>query len=202
MQDPELEEEARAQAREILSEFAYSRVGHESEFGEFGQKSLHWIERFQAWVGGVAEAAPVAYWLLVAGLVLVLVALLVHMVWTWVRYRRTVASLPEVAGIQRAQDLRPVLGQAAAAAEAEGRYSDALSLHLRLALLQQLRKHPHLIRPGWTNSELLQLFADRPQQYAKLEQVVKLLDRTWYARRQCELAEYQEARQGLEVLAI
>lgn len=113
----------------------------------FGKLADLW-RRLMSWLLELSELHPVAYWLLVAGLLLVLAAILAHVGWTLSRaFRR-----PETARQPGSKPSGPSRGarwhrEEARRLRAEGRLTEALahrfvSLLLELDRRQALRFHP------------------------------------------------------------
>ncbi len=193
--EPEL---AKSAAEEILSARAYSSVHDLGEGAGLWLKLLDWWRELQNWFAELYRGSELAYWAIVAGLVLLLALIVWHLIWTikrsshWTGWKELDRDLP------LGRDPEKALQLAADAARQEGRLIEALSFRFRLALYRHARNHPGALRPGFTNRECLKAWTNNPSALAEMTDVVRLLDRCWYAQQECPVEDFDRAWQVLE----
>ena len=141
-------------------------------------KVLHWYALVMEWLFDLKDESPILYYLMFAGLLLLLVLLLTHMVMTFARTLRhqeplVTAPTPEV--IRRAQFIER--RQQARLLARQGHTKDAVR-ELVLALLTLLEERRHAVALNWTNREILQrlrLATDAHQALRHFETTVESL---------------------------
>lgn len=191
-------EEARERAREILDASFYKQVVDESAMHSAVTDALGLWGKLQAWIADLAAESPALHLLLLVGLVVLLILLIGHMVWSWLRFRRMRVDpfgrdrLP--AGVDFELELRSAL----VAAEKSGRWTDALGLRFRLLIWRLQQTQAGRVLPGCTNRELLARWPEDTVSRLNLQSVVSLLDRTWYSEAECSEPEYRAAAQQLD----
>ncbi|HET7228518.1 MAG TPA: DUF4129 domain-containing protein [Longimicrobium sp.] len=99
---------------------------------------LHWIGERLDWLRGLQQTAPVVFWLIIAWLVITLVALLGHLVWTAVKVARMGEDLPTPGAGPARQKPRSAADWEAEAARlaAEGRLREAAAALYQSLLLR------------------------------------------------------------------
>ncbi len=154
-----------------------------------------WFAVVTHWLQNLQEANPGAFRLLFAGMIVVLVAILVHAGWVLVR---TIRPRPAESG---PLPLRPARRDAAwyrdeaerlagAGRFAEAMQSDFIALILALDTAQVVRFHPARTPREYTRDPGL-----GPAQRADLADLVGILYRHVFAREPCGQAEYREWRE-------
>jgi hypothetical protein len=158
------------------------------------------IGRFLQWLGGLREAAPLLFWLLLS----ICVGLLVFLAVVVVRKTVTMFYNPGSAA-QWAAARQRALRSAEFAAEADrraaaGDYTEAIRC-LFLSLVYRYDESGRVnFREAFTNHEYLGLFDGRPAVQNDLRLFVDALDEHWYGQRPASAAEYQRCRAAYEGL--
>ena len=120
-------------------EFQPARRSGWSEWllGQLG-RALHWIGERVDWLRGLQETAPVVFWLIIVWLVVTLVALLGHLVWTAVKVARMGEDQPTPGAGPARQKPRSAADWEAEAARlaAEGRLREAAAALYQSLLLR------------------------------------------------------------------
>jgi hypothetical protein len=150
------------------------------------------VLRFFEWLASLQSTAPVLFWILLIGCIVVLVLLCGHIVWTVRRVFFTSEQTLDTASAG-AWQRRLWLGyrNEAAASAARGDFTEAVR-NLFLALVHHLDESGRvLFRRALTNREYLGLFADRPRLRSDLELFVDVLDEHWYGQRAAERSQYE-----------
>jgi hypothetical protein len=173
------------------------RVLSRPEFRKGGM-NLSWLwdslRHFFEWLGSLSVTAPVLFWLLLVGCVLLLALIVFHIGWT---VRRMLAVDPAGArgrGDAAAQRARLSLAYREEAREraARGDFTEAIRF-LFLSLVYRFDEEGRvLFRQASTNREYLALFADRPQVGQDLRVFVDVLDANWYGQRPTDRRHYEE----------
>jgi hypothetical protein len=158
---------------------------------------LSWLPRALAgvfaWLGSLYGTAPVLFWLLLIGCVLLLGLVVFHLGWT---IRRMLAVAPaEGAGARTAAErarLSQAYRQEALERAGHGEFTEAIRF-LFLSLVYRFDEEGRLLfQQACTNREYLALFADRPQVDQDLRVFVDVLDANWYGQRPTERQRYEE----------
>lgn len=191
-------EEARERAREIFESSRYKQVVDESAIDSTVTSVIGLWGRLQSWIADLAAESPTLHLLLLIGLLLLLAALIGHMVWSWLRFRRMRVDPFGQDRLPAGADLELEFRSALAAAEQAGRWTDALGLRFRWLVWRLQHANSGRVLPGWTNRELLSRWPDDSASRAHMQAVVSLLDRTWYAEAECTEAEYRTASKQLD----
>jgi len=153
------------------------------------------LARFFAWLGSLSGGAPVLFWVLVIGCVVVLTLLLIHISWAVLsviaaarRARR------EMAGQQRRRHLSGSYATAADQAARAGDFTEAVRC-LFLCLVYHFDESGRIsFLPAGTNREYLGRFADRPAVHGDLAVFVDTLDDNWYGQRPTPPEQYRQCR--------
>jgi Domain of unknown function (DUF4129) len=162
---------------------------------------LQLIAGFFRWLGSLYDTAPVLFWMLLIGCLVLLVLLVVHIVWTvrrvWFAADRHSSHDPNAAQRQQMSlQFRAEADQRAAA----GEFTEAIRC-LFLSLVYRFDESGRVnFQQAYTNREYLALFADRPPVQQQLGVFVDILDDFWYAQRptdQARLARCLELYQSL-----
>jgi hypothetical protein len=150
-----------------------------------------WVDALQEWLLGLREGHPVGFRLFEAGLVVVLIAILVHAGWVLVRTVRSGGKagevLPSVSGVRRDQAW---YRREADRLAAEGRFveavqADFLALVLALDASRLLRFHPSKTPAEYAEEARLDGGAR-----AEFRELVGSLYGYSFARRPCGLDEF------------
>src|SRR5262249_23695018 len=136
---------------------------------EFGQNkgNLNWIwdaiRAFFYWLGDLSTTAPSVFAILVTLLVLILVLLVAHIIWTVTRvFTYTPGSSEAQAAAEQRQRLSKAHRQEALERAARGEFTEAIRF-LFLSLVYRYDEEGRvLFQHAYTNREYLALFADRP----------------------------------------
>lgn len=154
---------------------------------------VRWLLQFFEWLASLHSTAPVLYWVLLVGCIVLLALLCGHIVWTIRRVFFT-SDRPQDSAAARERQRRLSLGyrtEADACAE-RGDFTEAVR-NLFLALVYRLDESGRvLFRRALTNREYLGLFADRPRVRNDLELFVDVLDVHWYGQRAAERSQYEQ----------
>jgi Domain of unknown function (DUF4129) len=150
---------------------------------------------FFAWLGSLSGSAPVLFWVLVIGCVVVLTLLLIHISWAVLsvisaaqRARR------EMAGQQQRRYLSGSYATAADQAARAGDFTEAVRC-LFLCLVYHFDESGRIsFLPAGTNREYLGRFADRPAVHRDLAVFVDTLDDNWYGQRPTPPEQYRQCR--------
>ncbi|MEZ6129856.1 MAG: hypothetical protein R3C59_14330 [Planctomycetaceae bacterium] len=132
--------------------------------------------------------------LVVITLTLIMLALIAHIVWSFVtalrgsRYDR----LSHVTVRDRAPDPRQ-LETSADQAAADGKYLDAVRFLFKAALARIELAEDRKLRVGITNRELLRRYQKSPLS-GPLARLAEVIDRKWYGTETCESADYADCR--------
>jgi hypothetical protein len=185
-------------ATQILDQRGYGKI-HEA-----GDAANIWTTLVDGWrkltdaIRNLHDGSNLTYWLVVLGLVCLLAFLIWHMIWAvrkssqWTGWDESGPNLP------KGKDPDVALSAAAKSAAEQGRRIEALSFRFRLALFRHARNHPGALRPGYTNRECLTAWKGQPAVQAAMTDVVRLLDRCWYAQQECSQTEFENAWATLE----
>ena len=191
-------EHVRELAHQVLADEQFAR-------GQGERALLDYFWDLLDGLSGLQDSAPVLFWLVMAGLMLVLLAIFAHAGWVVYRAVGPGSARRELGAAaarrRRAGDPDRVLGAALARAET-GDYRGAVPL-LYLSLLYELDLRGLLrLDPAATNREAAsQLRLPEPRRLSR--RLAGLADRALYSRRPCTEEHYQQSldlrRQVLEV---
>lgn len=192
MNPPPPAEQLRELARQILADEQFARGQHDRALLDY------FIDAFKG-LTGLQDSSPVLYWIVMAGLMLILLAIFAHAGWVVYRAIGPSAARRELVGAsarrQRAGDPGEALDAARTRAES-GDFRGALPL-LYLSLLFELDRRGLLrLELSETNREAAsQLRRSGPRRLAR--RLAALADRALYSRR-ARLTE-QDFQQGLDL---
>jgi hypothetical protein len=182
-------DEVRRQLEEVLSRPEFSPGARSGWLADLFQR----LADFLGWLGALRHAAPVLFWLLLAGCLLLLALLLGHIIWT---VRRVLFVRGRAGAGEKAEERRSRLSGAceeearrrAAAAD----FTEAIR-YLFLALVYRFDESGRAsFQRAWTNREYLELFAGRPPVQARLRVFVDTLDDYWYGQRPTDRRQYED----------
>jgi hypothetical protein len=144
------------------------------------------------------KMSPVLAWLVIAALVITLVVLVVHILWTiamFVRRDRRAPSLDDALSLKKVNPIE--LARQAEIARAGGDYILGVRLLFRacLALLEQ--REGKTFRLGGTNREHLNRYRQTPL-YDWLARFVGVIDLKWYGDERCQAADFAACREAYE----
>lgn len=157
-----------------------------------GMELLGWIFR---WLFQLVEGLPEwLQWVIVVGLVLIVVLISAHLIYTicslfWgvQRPRGEVLTMPRVV-VDPAN-----LERQSAEAAARGDCSLAVRLLFRAGLLRLEKAEDRKLRGGTTNREVLQRHRHAPV-YEPMKVFVEIIETKWYGMGDCSLADYETCR--------
>ena len=158
---------------------------------EAGLSVLRALRRLLRGVEALFVAAPLVYWLIVVGLVVLLVLLLTHIGWT-VKRAITMGRTPAASdGPASAEAETPTsLRRRAETLAAQGRFLDAVRLLFRALALRLGARDAALVFPSLTNREFAAAFRTDPSLFERLRAFVEVLDDRWYGDRPCTAEDY------------
>jgi hypothetical protein len=183
------EDKVRRTLEEVLSRPEFSPGSQTSWMTSL----LQHLAAFAAWLGSLHGTAPVLFWLLLLGCLLLLVLLLGHIVWTVQRvlYRRG-RTLDEERPEQRRERPSQLYEAEARRRAAAGDFTEAIR-YLFLALVYRFDESGRVnFQQACTNREYLALFADRPSIQDRLRVLVDTLDDYWYGQRPTDSRQYED----------
>ena len=196
--DPDV---VRETAREVLARAHFQTEptsGGVDLLGLFWSLLVWMIRPFAALFGALWEISPLLAWVVISLLVLLLIALIAHIAYTFK------VALARRAGIQRI-DLRTAeerrdpaeFERLADASVDAGDYAEAARLLLRACLLRLELHQDRPFRRGTTNREHLRRYRESPMS-EPLRSIVDLIDRTWYGNGVCLAENFAACRQAYE----
>jgi hypothetical protein len=156
-----------------------------------------WLGRilrdFMDWLGGLAEAAPILFWLLlilcIAALLAVVILMVLQFRSVFTRSYRDRQASAEAAALRRgmAATYRREAEQCASA----GDFTEAVRF-LFLSLVYRLDERGRVsLHQAYTNREYLELLEDRLPARDSLRIIVDTLDDHWYGQRPCDRSQYE-----------
>jgi len=167
------------------------------EFSPQEQTLSEWLRkqlvRLFAWLGGLREANPVLFWLLLVGCLLLLLLLGIQIGWT-VRRALAGGSRLRVAETEQARRQRQsrAYWEEAQRRAGQGDFTEAIRF-LFLSLVYSFDESGRVgFQQAYTNREYLSLFADRPEVREELAVFVDTLDDRWYGQRPTDPGLYEK----------
>jgi hypothetical protein len=155
---------------------------------------LLWMLRPIIWLFEALDGLPNALrWVIVVVLMMVLVMLIAHIIWSFVA---AVRGTPRraVAGLVKAPDVMPEdLEQAAEEAVGAGDYITAARVLFLASLLRVERAEKKTLRRGVTNRELLRRYRNSPL-FEPLARFVEIIEMKWYGHAVCDASDYEGCR--------
>jgi hypothetical protein len=156
-------------------------------------KLLEAFVAFFEWLGGLHQAAPLVFWLLLFGTVLLLVVLVAIIT---LKVRRFVYAGTRLAGDEKAREKRERLSQTyleeAGRRSAEEDFTEAIRC-LFLALVYRFDETGRVnFQRAYTNREYLGLFDDNPTLEEHLKVFVDILDDHWYGQHPANARQYHD----------
>lgn len=142
------------------------------------------------------EGLPeVLRWLIVSVLVLLCLALIAHIVWTFVAaFSGTPTRLRRQGEPGKPEADPEQLEREAETISAGGDYIQAIRLLFRASLLRLERSEKRKFRPGFTNRELLNRYRTSPM-FHPLKYFVETIDAKWYGLEPCLATDYTTCRE-------
>jgi len=131
------DERVRELANEILSNPPFD-TWNDSVPGAL-YRFLEWLAGFFAWMNRIYVDSPALYWLILAGLLLLVLALLGHIIWS----TRIALRAPSPKGETAATEVRPIWSKEASDLASEWRYVEAAH-RLALGSVQLLVMDGHI----------------------------------------------------------
>jgi hypothetical protein len=151
---------------------------------------------------GLGPVFTILFWIVVAGLALVLLYLLVRWFegqgFTW-RRRKTEAPVEETWGPREAP-ARALLGDADALA-ASGDYDGAAHLLLRRSIEEIDGRAPQLVRPALTSRDIARAPALPAGPSTAFARIVMTVEKSLFARRPLDAEDWRDCRAAYELFA-
>lgn len=147
---------------------------------------------FFVWLGELHATAPVLFWVLLIGCIVLLLLLAAHITWT---VRRVLFAGGRAASAAKGREERRRLSQSyfeeARLKAGKAEYTEAIRF-LFLALVYRLDETGRVnFQQAYTNREYLGLFEDNPPLQGNLRVFVDILDDHWYGQQPTDLQHYQ-----------
>jgi hypothetical protein len=162
---------------------------------DFWRRLIERIDEFLSGLSGLHAAAPVIYWLVIAGCLTLLALLVAHIVWTIRRvfFLGPGAWAAESAGEKRGRLSNAYKEEALLQAAAE-EYTEAIRF-LFLSLVYRFDESGRVLFPhSYTNREYLSLFDGRAETRSRLQVFVDALDDFWYGERPISRQQYERCQ--------
>jgi len=151
---------------------------------------------FGKWAESLYETAPVLYYLLVFGLLLLLGLLLLHIAYALRKAFTRADSATVASRINEAEADEPALWERRASeAQARGDRVYALRCLLMAGLVRLESGQKKRLRRGATNREILRRYKNSPA-FEPLKLMVDLVDLKWYGGAPCEAADFDTGAQA------
>lgn len=187
----------REKARVVVARPDYQLDAGRSESGrQWWLSILRWILAPFRWLFEALEGLPDALrWLVVIVLAIVCVALISHIVWSFVvAIRGPRRKTSRVAARRAERHIDPAdLVREAETLQASGEYIKAVRLLFRASLLRLERLENRQFRPGFTNRALLARYRSSPMR-EPLSRFVETIDTKWYGDEVCGEPDYVACR--------
>ena len=158
-----------------------------------GNWLLRKLGELMDWLGGLAETAPVLFWLLliicIGALIAVVILIVLQFRAVFTRSYRDRSASAQAAAQRRglAATYRREAEQRASA----GDYTEAVR-YLFLSLVYRLDERGRVsLHQAYTNREYLELLGDRLPVRDSLRIIVDTLDDHWYGLRPCDCSQYE-----------
>jgi hypothetical protein len=159
-----------------------------------------WFTGLFQGAGAPLAAGSLAYWLFVGTLILVLLGLLAHILYTFFRAVRT-GDDTETPALNHTEMTDPEeLDVRARALAEEGNYVDASRALYRAALLRLEKKRGGRVMAGLTNTEYLGTF-HLPWVIQNLRVFADLINWKWYRNRSFDKEDYAHCRRAHDEIA-
>ena len=164
---------------------------------------LHYVLRFlekvlrpfQEFSEYLYAASPLLFWLLFVGLVLIVIALIAHIVYSFkVALARRAEANSGLTKSKRVVDPTKLEADAKGAA-ARGDFIGAVRLIFRACLARLEAVEERSWRLGLTNRELLSRYRNTPMAEA-LRTFVETIDAKWYGHALCDVGDYEACLQA------
>ena len=158
---------------------------------------IEWILTPFRWLMELTEGLPALLrWTIVVGLVVILVLVIAHIVYTIVMAVRGPRRNPSLPALdERATQDPDLLERQAEEAAACGEWVDAIRLLFRAALLRLEAREKRRFRVGTTNREHLRRYRNSPIANP-LRLLVDTLDLKWYGDAPCQPDDYATCHQA------
>jgi hypothetical protein len=181
-----------AEIRQRLTE-VFARPEFSPQEKTFGDLLREQLVRLFAWLGGLRDANPVLFWLLLSGCLVLLLLLGIQIAWTvW----RVLARGPRLREAREDQVKRQrqslAYWEEARRRAAQADFTEAIRF-LFLSLVYYFDESGRVgFQRAYTNREYLTLFADRPEVREELAVFVDTLDDHWYGQHPTDPAQYEK----------
>jgi hypothetical protein len=169
-----------------------------SFFRGIWERITEWLRALNESFQGLNARSPLLFWLLFAGLTIVLLLLLLHIGWT---LRLALRAKPPAREDEEPHAPKRTRAQQLLAESRElasrGRYAEALRL-LFLALLSALHDKEIAVAPeSWTNHEIVGALRVPEDLRMRLARVADAFDRGWYGQRELAADLYAFCRETI-----
>lgn len=157
----------------------------------FWLELVRWLLTPFKWLYDAMEGMPdFVRWIIVVGMVLLCIALIAHIVYTFVRAIQGPLPGRSRKYVTAAAEINPAeLEEQAVIVGHQGQYIEAIRLLFRASLRRIELAEKKKLRPGCTNRELLRSFRASPMA-GPLGRFVEMLERKWYGNEPCERADF------------
>jgi hypothetical protein len=198
-------ETIRRTAAEVVSRADYRLdQGLDDESQALWLTVLSWILKPIVWIFQSLNGLPLVLRIIVGViLVVVMVALIAHMTWSFVNAIKglKVEHSSVLKDRERSVDPRH-LERSAELAAAAGQYVEAVRFLFKAALIRIEQSEKKKLRVGITNRELLRRYQKSPLS-GPLAQITDLIDRKWYGTEICEVTDYEDCQsQHVSICAV
>lgn len=154
---------------------------------------------FQRFADSVFDFSPLLGWLMIVGIVLIVVALMTHIVYTFrVALAQRVETISGLSKSRRTMDPARLEADAEMAA-ARGDFIGAVRLVFRSCLVRLEAAEERALRLGLTNRELLRCYQSTSLAEA-LRIFVDTIDAKWYGHALCDAGDYEACLQAQRVV--
>lgn len=158
--------------------------------------ATEWFREIGEWMDDLYEASPALFFLLLAGLLLVLIALLTHIAYTlritYSALRAAPRSEEEIEEEGRRQLYRELRDEAHARA-LRGEFAEGIRSLLLALFARYERDRPGLVPEGWTNHEVVDRLQVDEMDRGRLQELAFTVDRVWYGREAATEDEFRRA---------
>ncbi|NQT38913.1 MAG: hypothetical protein HQ581_15560 [Planctomycetes bacterium] len=156
---------------------------------------IEWLLTPLSWLFGALDGLPEwLRWLIVAGLLVLLLALVAHIIYAVVTALRGPTRSARARALSEPRHLDPGLPEREAeAAAAAGDYIGAIRLLFRACLLRLAAGEKRAFRPALTNREYLRRYRGTPV-FDGMSLFVETIDCKWYGGAACAPTDYKACR--------
>jgi hypothetical protein len=189
-------DEIRRKAKEVVSRPDYELESpQKSESLGIFTRLLKWVvEKIRDFFDSMAGLPDALRWIIVAVLLVVVVLLVAHIIYTFVRAFRGLPRRSLMQMVRGPQMTPEDWDEAAEEARQRNDYIGAVRCLFSASLLRIERAEERPIRKGITNRELLRRYRSTSL-FEPLSRFVDTIDRKWYGHETCEETDYVICRE-------